>query len=81
VRRQDEVKRFTREKWFWAVQEPVAVALAVFAPGAWKTISIVYLVVISIHSLVKGAGAQEQAAKAGRKSEEVLNAGDEQAVA
>lgn len=56
--------RYRAEKWWWAANVPAVIALYVFAPAAWKQVSILYLALVSIYALVLTADGNEEASRA-----------------
>jgi hypothetical protein len=68
TRRQSRL--FNREKWLWVATIPPTVAWAALWPGVWARWGLVYVAFQSAYALVKGAGGQEQAAKAKEAGED-----------
>jgi hypothetical protein len=62
--------KFRIEKAFWAAQMPIVLVLVLFFRGFWDTVSIGYIAELSVYALVKGAGGQEQAARAKEVAED-----------
>ena len=60
----DKVLRYRVEKWFWAVQAPISLGIAVWYRWLWEIISIPYVAFLSIYALVLTLSGAEQAAKA-----------------
>lgn len=57
-------RKFAAEKWFWAATIVPTIAVAVIDPEDWTKWGVLYVAFQSAYALVKGAGGQEQAAKA-----------------
>lgn len=62
--RKGSPRQFRAEKWFWAATIPPTVAWDIVSPSSWSRWGVQYVAWLSIYALVKGAGAQEQAAEA-----------------
>jgi hypothetical protein len=60
----DKALRYRVEKWWWVLNVPAALYLYLFQQDTWERVSIIYLALVSIHSLVITAGGAEQAAEA-----------------
>lgn len=56
--------RYRVEKMVWYTQLPVAVLLFVFDRQLWQTVSILYLVLISIWAPASTADGNEESARA-----------------
>lgn len=57
-------KQFRLEKWVWAASIPPTLLWAILFEASWNKYGVLYVAMLSIYALVKGAGGQEQAAEA-----------------
>lgn len=60
----DKATRYRYEKYFWCLNVPAVLYLAVLQPALWEKVSIVYLALVSVYALVLTAGGAEEAATA-----------------
>lgn len=70
-------KQFRIEKWLWAASIPPTLAWAILAPSSWNRFGVLYVAMLSIYALVKGAGGQEQAAEAKETAADLGDDGDD----
>ena len=67
---------------FWLVNAVVAVAVFIFAPGAWSRISVLYLVLVSLYAnWSTDAGAMAASEAAGENAVSAYAIGQETAAA
>lgn len=65
----NKVMRFRLEKWFWCLQVPVIVYMAVWREPLWDALSIPYVAFLSVYALVLTLAGAEQAAEAARNTD------------
>jgi hypothetical protein len=62
-------KQFRAEKWLWAASLVPTAVWAIFFPHSWSQYGVLYVSLLSVYALVKGAGGQEQGAEAKEAAE------------
>jgi len=64
----DRARRYRWEKLFWMLNVPIATGLFLFQRELWETVSVLYLVLVSIYALVLTAGGAVEAAVAAKEA-------------
>lgn len=59
----------------WAATVPPTLGWLLLFPKSWNRWGVEYVALLSVYALVKGAGGQEQAARAKEKAAEAADTG------